>query len=128
MVPAEIPARVLRFVEELIDTVPQLETLLMMNDHPSESWTAADVAARVYVSIGQATVILDALERRGLVAPGATPEAFHIHFADERRHALIQEVAATYRANLSRIATFIHEKPPASLKEFARAFDLKKDR
>lgn len=128
MVPAEIPARVLRFVEELIDTVPQLETLLMMNDHPSESWTAADVAARVYVSIGQATVILDALERRGLVAAGADPQVFRIHFADERRRELVQEVAATYRANLSRIATFIHEKPPASLKEFARAFDLKKDR
>jgi hypothetical protein len=128
MVPAEIPARVLRFVEELIDTVPQLETLLMMNDHSGDAWTAGEVAARVYVSVGQATAILDALERRGLVARGADPQAFRIHFADERRRELIQEVAATYRANLSRIATFIHEKPPASLKEFARAFDLKKDR
>jgi hypothetical protein len=48
--------------------------------------------------------------------------------ADETERVLVDEVARTYRANLTRIATFIHEKPPASLKEFARAFSLKKDR
>lgn len=128
MVPAQIPAHVLRFVDEMIDTVPQLETLLMMHDQPRREWTAADVAARTYVTLDEATRILDALERRELVASDADAAAFHIHFSDDQRRALVDEVAATYRANLSRIATFIHEKPPASLKEFARAFDLKKDR
>ena len=42
--------------------------------------------------------------------------------------ALVAEVAEYYRSNLSRVATFIHSKPSASIKEFARAFEFKKDR
>ncbi len=42
--------------------------------------------------------------------------------------ALVAEVAETYQRNLARIAMLIHSKPSSSIKEFARAFDLKKDR
>ena len=38
------------------------------------------------------------------------------------------QVAATYRRNIARVATLIHEKTSSSVREFARAFDLKKDR
>jgi DNA-binding MarR family transcriptional regulator len=126
--PPGISDTVLRFIEECIDSVPQLETLLMMMDDPQRDWTAAEIAGRVYITREDAVRVLDALRRRGMIAPLEAGQAFRILLADEQRRALLEEVARSYRANLTRIATFIHEKPPASLKEFARAFTLKKDR
>ena len=128
MVPAEIPAAVLGFIDECIDSVPQLETLLMMKDEPRRAWTVDTVAARTYIPLAEAARVLEALQRRALIAPAATGAGFSYQPGDAHHRELIDEVARTYRANLTRIATIIHEKPPASLKEFARAFDMKKDR
>lgn len=128
MVPSEISAAVLSFIDERIDSVPQLETLLMMKDDPQRIWTVADVAARTYVPFAEAARVLEALHRRALIAPVETGDGYRIALGDATLRELVDEVARTYRANLARIATIIHEKPPASLMEFARAFDLKKER
>jgi len=123
-----IPDDVRRFIEEYIDTVPQFETLLMMSQAMDRDWSVADVAARNYITEERASEILDALRRRGLVSCDETPPRFRFNPANADIRAVVAEVAQYYQANLSRIATFIHSKPSASIKEFARAFDLKKDR
>jgi len=123
----ELPAHVLRFLEENIDTVPQLETLLMMSEAPERSWLTADVASRNYITEQRATDILNALERRGLVSSEESPPRFRFSPATETRAAIV-DLARCYQKSLSRITSLIHAKPSASVKEFARAFDLKKDR
>ena len=129
MVPEQdIPAHVLRFVAENIDTVPELETLLMMSQAPQRSWLVADVASRNYITEQSAALILSALQRRGLVAGEDSPPRFRFNPVTDEIAALVAELARCYQTNLSRIATFIHSKPSASIKEFARAFDLKKER
>lgn len=125
MAPPQISARVLRFIDEYIDTVPQLETLLMMYDDPRRPWTVAEAAARTYISHDEASRVLEALRRRGMIA--AEGGSFRAHLEAGQERELVDEVARTYRSNLAHIATFIHEKPPAPLKEFARAFDFKKE-
>jgi hypothetical protein len=129
MVPeSEVPTRVLRFVEENIDTVPQLETLLMMSEARDRSWLIADVASRNYITEQRAEDTLNALQRRGLVSSEAAPPRFRFNPATDETRALIADLARCYQKNLSRITTLIHSKPSASIQEFARAFDLKKDR
>jgi hypothetical protein len=124
----DIPAHVLRFLEEDIDTVPQLETLLMMSEARDRSWLIADVAARNYTSEQRAAETLNALQRRGLVSSEESPPRFRFNPAKEDTHALVAELARCYQRNLSLITQLIHAKPARSIKEFARAFDLKKDR
>lgn len=123
----EIPAAVLSFVEDHIDTVPQLETLLMMSEAPDREWVIKDVAAHNYITEQRAEETLGALRRRGLVS---TADAVHFRFspASDEIRQLVSDLASNYRRNLSRIATLIHSKPSDAVKEFARAFDLKKDR
>jgi hypothetical protein len=41
---------------------------------------------------------------------------------------VMPEVAASYRRHLVPLATFIHARASTAVREFARAFDLKKDR
>jgi hypothetical protein len=129
MVPEEdLPAHVMRFVAENIDTVPELETLLMMSQSPDRPWLIADVASRNYISEQRAAAILAALQRRGLVSAEDAPPRFRFNPMSDEIAALVADLARCYQTNIARIATFIHSKPSASIKEFARAFDLKKEK
>jgi hypothetical protein len=125
MVPPELPADVLEFLDKFIDSIPELETLLIMSDDAQRRWTEPALAARIYVPIHKARSILEALHRRRLIV--TTDEGYHFSPIDEAHRALIERVAVTYRSNLVAIANFVHRKAPASIMEFARAFDLKKD-
>jgi hypothetical protein len=124
----EIPIPVRRFLEENIDTVPQLETLLMMHANPDRHWSIADVAARNYVTEQKATDTLQALLRRRLVVAENSPSGFRFYPASEDIRTLVTELAICYQRMLPAVTEFIHAKPPASITEFARAFDFKKDR
>lgn len=123
-----IPQQVLQFIAGQIDTVPQLECLLLLHQDDSRSWLADDVAARIYISRETARVILQTLERRHLITSDGDPPRFRFSPTEVTSRELVAEVAGTYKRHLVPIATFIHSRASASVREFARAFDLKKDR
>ena len=125
---SEIPAEVLRFIDESIDSVPQLETLIMMSQSEPRGWKLEEVAARNYTTPFQAHDVLSALGRRHLVRFDEHGTNYWYSPDNEAIRALVAEVARCYQLHLSRIATLIHAKPSASVKEFARAFELKRDR
>ena len=58
---AEIPADVLHLLEEQIDTVPHLEALLLIWNSGTHSWTADEIATRIYVNSGTAANLLQDL-------------------------------------------------------------------
>lgn len=124
----EIPEAVLRFIEEHIDNIPQLETLLMMSESGGRTWLISEVAARNYISIARAEETLHALSRRGLVLQEHSPPRYRYDPVPRAIGERVLEVARCYRSNLSGITSLIHSRPSAAIKEFARAFDLKKDR
>jgi|SRR5688572_22922092 len=125
MVPGEIPGEVLDFLSGHIDSIPELEALLIMSEHPSLAWSAASLAVRIYVPEAQARGILESLDRRRLVS--GDESGYRFQPASDAQRQLIGLVATTYRSNLVTIANYIHRKASASVMEFARAFHLKKD-
>ncbi len=122
-----ISPRVLKFIAEKIDTVAELETLLILSDDEHRQWSAQEIAARLYTHPANAIRVLESLSRRDLVASGGTPAQFRFSPAHNDDRKAFAEVADAYRRNLVAITTFIHSKASASVTEFARAFDLKKD-
>jgi hypothetical protein len=124
----EMPADVRRFLAENIDTVPQLETLLMMHGDQDRSWLVADVASRNYITEQRAMDTLNALQRRGLVSLEDSQPRFRFNPVRDEDRSLVASLARFYQRNLSLVTEFIHAKPSAAVTEFARAFDLKKDR
>ena len=129
MTSPEIPARVLQFLAERIDSVPQLEALLLLWENPQRVWSEEELAARIYVGRPAAATILQALQRQQLVTAG--PESatrYRYNPQWDPSGELMPEVAAAYRRHLVHLATFIHSRASTAVREFARAFDLKKDR
>jgi hypothetical protein len=125
----QIPEHVLQFIAERIDTVPQLEALLLLWESPQRAWTEDDLAARIYVSRPTAGQTLQALQRQNLVmTESAQPPQYRYNPQWDPTGQVMPEVAAAYRRHLVQLATFIHSRASTAVREFARAFDLKKDR
>ena len=129
MTSPEIPARVLQFLAERIDSVPQLEALLLLWEDPQRLWSEEELAGRIYVSRQVAATILQALQRQQLViAEPASTVRYRYNPQWDDSGEVMPEVAAAYRRHLVPLATFIHSRASTAVREFARAFDLKKDR
>jgi antitoxin component HigA of HigAB toxin-antitoxin module len=85
-----------------------------------------DTAARIYVDNPQAESVLDDLTRRKLISRvQQSPPKYQFLAASPAETELLHKVAHAYRTQLVQVARFIHSKPSASVRDFARAFRLK---
>jgi hypothetical protein len=123
-----ISARVIDFLAENIDSVPQLEALLLLWRDPNKWWGVEELGVRLYVSTEDADGIVRALLTRQLVTSEGQPPAYRYSGAWDTSGTLMAEVAEAYRHNLVRMTRFIHSRASSAVRAFARAFDLKKDR
>jgi len=124
----EIPAAVLQFISQRIDTVPELEALLIMSTEDRRAWTVDDIASRTYVTTASADAVLQSLQRRRLISADEQGNQFYFSPASDEERQIVLQTAIAYRAHLIPIATFIHKKAAPPVQEFARAFNLKKDK
>ena len=117
-----------QFLLDQIDTVPHLEALLLLwNSRPKE-WSVEDMAKALFLPAEAAKEILEDLVRQRLVAHiSGSYESFRYESQPDKDQ-LIAAVDSTYRKELVRISRLIHSKPSAAVREFARAFRIKKDR
>jgi len=119
-------AEVDRFLLERIETVPHLEALLLLWHSRPKAWSASAIADALYVSADAAREILDDLARQNLVAvSGSTADYFYE--SEMVRDRVTGLVDLAYRQELIRITRLIHSKPSAAIREFARAFRLRKE-
>lgn len=68
MTDATIPDDVRRLLLIAIGSIPQLEALLLLHGEPQQSWTAASMAERLYVTPDVAARVLGELAGAGFAA------------------------------------------------------------
>jgi DNA-binding MarR family transcriptional regulator len=127
MAPADIPPSVLQFILRRIDTVSELETLLIISAEEAREWSVEDIASRIYVAAPSAAAVLHSLEQRQLIRGSPDGKRFRYSPANDEERRIVLQTAAAYRAHLIPIATLIHKKASQPVQEFARAFSLKKE-
>jgi predicted ArsR family transcriptional regulator len=119
-------AAVIRFILDQIESVPNLEALLLLRDTRPQKWTISDLSKRLYISRDAARGLLEDLIHRGLIHRDADGTAYFYQAASEEQDQLIGLVDETYRRQLVRISQLIHSKPSAAVRDFARAFRFTK--
>jgi len=122
----DLPDDVLRFIADRIDTVPHLEALLLLWEDPGRRWTAEEIAARVYVPREAAAKILENLARQGMAAMKGPAGGYVYEPGWDASGESMERVADSYRRQLVQVASLIHSKASRGVREFARAFELKK--
>ncbi len=122
----DVPEEVLSFIARRIDSVPHLETLLLLWENQSILWSEAEVSARAYVSREQARTVLEDLARHGLIGVSGDSADLFRYDTSWDQAGLMPKVAATYRRHVVHIASLIHAQGSSeAVRQFARAFRIK---
>lgn len=123
-----IPDDVKQFILENIDSIAQLEALLLLRSSPSEEWSAQVVAKRLYVSEQETSLLLSRLNASGLIAINSgKPSLYRYHPASDDLALIVDRLAETYSKHLVPVTNLVHSKPRTRIQEFADAFKLRKD-
>ena len=122
-------SEIIRFIVDQIDSVPQLEALLLVWNSRPAIWTPEELGKRLYVSNDLGRDLLQELVRKRLITSiqGAV-EGYRYESASEEQDALIGRLDEMYRREVVRVSNMIHAKPASALRDFARAFRFTKEK
>jgi hypothetical protein len=126
-----IPERLKAFIADQIDSVVQLEILLLLHGAPGRGFSAQDVARELRIDPGWAGPQLAELCARGTLAcvggPPPPPLYRYEPRAPETRETidLLARMYSTHRVTLTAL---IFSKPPSPVRSFSDAFRLRRDR
>ena len=118
-----LPEDVREFIGRTIDSVAELEALLLIRGTAPVAWREADLARRLYVAGAAASAIIDALERKHFAT--LSDEGIRYAPSTEKLAAEVDRLATSYPRYLIPITRLIHGKPAPSLRSFSDAFRLR---
>ncbi len=123
-----IPGDVQQFILQHIDSIAQLEGLLLLRNDRSVEWSARAVADRLYISEPEATAVLTQLASRELVGGRKGKPARYIYQPKTPDLGeMVDRVADIYAKYLVPVTHLVHSKPKTRIQEFSDAFWLRKD-
>jgi hypothetical protein len=123
-----IPGDVEEFIRKRIDSVAQLEALLLTRSDPEAEWSVGMLAKRLYTSEVQAIESVEALYSDGLLIRRAGPPVLYQYQPGSiELRELVDHVAEAYTKHLVPITNLIHSKPKTRVQEFADAFRWRKE-
>src|SRR5215467_5746989 len=120
-----IPGDLRDFILGHIDSIGQLEALLLLRAHAYEDWDVRRTAARLYAGEAEVAEFLTRLCVDGLLACHDGFYRFACQTPD--LHGTVDRLAAAYSQHLIPVTNVIHGKP-RRIREFADAFKFRKDR
>jgi hypothetical protein len=119
-----IPDDIREFIQKHIDSIAQLEALLLLRGSPEIEWDAAKAAARLYTSEQETAAVLARLATDGFLAVDNGVYRYGGHCNGQQQ--LVDRLAALYARALIPVTNLIHAKP-RRIREFADAFKLTKE-
>jgi hypothetical protein len=124
----EFPADLKQFIDFYIESVPQLEALLLLRGDPHRQWQAADVAKSLYIPENIAAALLADFVRRGFVILEPHSAAGYVYRShDAEIDRLIDQLAAAYQERRVAVVSLIYSKPLNKVQTFADAFRFGKE-
>lgn len=124
-----IPDDVRQFIVDKIDSVAELEGLLLLSRNPEIEWDAEALAKRLYAERQQAEDVLIHLYSLGfLAATNSEPPAYRYQPGSPKLRQIVDRVAEIYSKYLVPVTNLIHSKPQTKVQQFADAFKLGKRR
>lgn len=111
------------FILKRIDSVAQIEALLLIRSDPRSQWNATRLAKRLYISELEAAEALSRLCTSELLT--CVDEIYRLEGVPEENLALIEQLLRVYSHHLIPITNLVHSKP-RRIGSFADAFKFRK--
>jgi hypothetical protein len=127
-----VSQEVTNFLADYIDSVLELELLLLLRAEPGRTWTAAHLAHQLKIDPAFASAQLEKFYQHRLLAGEARTDqpdpAYRYAPASTQLDATVASVAAAYATHRVSIIGLIFSKPTSTLKTFADAFRIRRDK
>jgi hypothetical protein len=124
----EIAGDLGQFILEKIDSVAQLEALLLCRTNSLEGWTVSVVARRLYIDEQQAEEALAHLNAEKLLELKAHEPVQYCYSPESPSlRLMVDRLVETYAKHLLPVTNLIHSKPKTRIKQFADAFRLRRE-
>ena len=123
----QIPPNVRTFINDHIESVVQVEVLLLLHARPGRDFAAADVAAELRIEPAGAEAQLASLGGRGILAQTA-PASYRWAPASAALESAVAGLAQAYADRRVTVIGMIYAKPSDQLRSFADAFRIRKDK
>ena len=126
MAAPELSAAVQQFVLRHIDSIEQLEVLLLLRAHPDRAYSPEEVSRELRTAPASAGHRLASLAQGGLLAedpPGAYGSAPKTPDLD----AAAGELAEAYAVRRIAVTTLIYSRPLDQVRTFADAFRIREE-
>lgn len=120
----EISLEIRRFIDQHVESVAQLEVLLLLKQHPERDWTADDMAKALYAAPEMCAGLLQEWARRGFAVAMAPGPKYRYRESPELDQLVVQ-LAELYRERRVSVITLIYAKPVDRVRTFADAFRLR---
>jgi hypothetical protein len=116
------------FVRGEIQSLEQLEILLLLSGNPHKWWTAKSVYDVVKSSTGSVEDRLKDFASRGILKSETGNELrYQFSPAEEKFWRILSELREAYKERPVKVVQAIYSQPPDPAKEFARAFRIRKE-
>lgn len=124
----DFPADVRQFIDQNIESLAQLEALLLLRKDPQRSWDAAEMAKALYLPVEMAQALLAEFGRRQLTKTTPQSDAqYSYNVVDSKLDELIGRVVTEYQERRVAVISLIYSKPLNKVQTFADAFRLRKE-
>jgi hypothetical protein len=120
-----LPEEVHRFLHQHIDSVEQLEVLLLLWRTPERGWTSDEVATAVYSHPSSVIRRLAMLLGQGLLRE-REPGCYQYAPRTAELHQTVSHLDHVYRERRVAVITIIASKPIENIRAFSDAFRIRR--
>ena len=123
-----IPPDIQQFIHDRIDSIAQMEALLLLRGSPDTWWDVATIAERLYIPVENCRPVASGLHSAGLFVKEETDkvERYRYRPANGELREMVDRLAYYYAQHLVPISNLVHAKSRSRIQEFSRAFKLGK--
>jgi hypothetical protein len=119
-----IPDDVRDFILKHIDSIAQLEALLLLRKERPAAWDVETLSRRLYTTEQQASEVLGHLQSSGFLSLSEGAYRYDCRTAEQEE--MVTRLAELYARHLIPVTNLVHSKP-SRIREFAQAFRLRKE-
>jgi hypothetical protein len=117
-----------QFIAQHIESLAQLETLLLLRQDPTRRWTPEELSRLLYITADMCGGLVRDLEQHGFVARVDDSEQhYQYRPANPDFDRLVGELAAIYQQRRVAVITQIYSRPQKKVQTFADAFRLRRE-
>ncbi len=123
---SRLPIDVKELLTNHIDSVGQLEVLLIFFNNPDKNWSPVSISQELRTNVTSAANQMAKLAANGFIK-NVSGDLYIYDPTTEELRMKVDHLHLAYKEMSVAVISFIYEKPSDKLKGFADAFKLKKD-